>query len=238
MIFQFRVVTIADNGQEQVDEITSLQRTELKMETLGLTLAEGKSILSEIQRLVVEAQTAECVAAYRHCPDCGQPRLSKGHHDLPLRTVFGKVTVASPRLLHCDCRPHETKSFSPLAQVLPERTTPEMLFLETKWASLMSYGLTTELLQEVLPMDSPLHASTIREHVCSVAQRLEDEMGEEQWSFIEGCQRDWNQLPPPDGPLTVGIDGGYIRGRNKEGHFEVVAGKSLLAFRREAGEEE
>jgi hypothetical protein len=62
-------------------------------------------------------------------------------------------------------------------------------------------------------------------------------MGEEQWSFIEGCQRDWNQPPPPDGPLTVGIDGGYIRGRNKEGHFEVVAGKSLLAFRREAGEE-
>lgn len=238
MTFQIRVVAIADNGPGQVHDILSLQRTELKMETLGLTLAEGKSILSEIQRLVVEAQTAECVTAHRHCPDCGQPRLSKGHHDLPLRTVFGKVTVASPRLLHCDCRPHETKSFSPLAQVLPERTTPEMLFLETKWASLMSYGLTTELLQEVLPMDSPLHASTIREHVCSVAQRLEDEMGEEQWSFIEGCQQDWNQLPPPDGPLTVGIDGGYIRGRNKEGHFEVVAGKSLLAFRREAGEEE
>src|SRR6516225_4314343 len=73
---------------------------------------------------------------------------------------------------------------------------------------------------------------------CSVAQRLEDEMGEEQWSFIEGCQPEWNQLTPPDGPLTVGIDGGYIRGRNKEGHFEVIAGKSLLAFRREAGEEE
>ena len=84
MTFQIRVVAIADNGQGQVHDIMSLQRTELKMETLGLTLAEGKSILSEIQRLVVEAQTAECVAAYRHCPDCGQPRLSKGHHDLPL----------------------------------------------------------------------------------------------------------------------------------------------------------
>ena len=29
-----------------------------------------------------------------------------------------------------------------------------------------------------------------------------------------------------------------MRGRNKEGHFEVIAGKSLLAFRREAQEEE
>src|SRR6516225_1213385 len=238
MSFPIRVVAIADNGQEQVHDIRSLQRMELKMETLGLTLAEGKAILSAIQRVMVEQQTAHCVAAHRHCSDCGQQRHSKGHHDLPLRTVFGKVTIPSPRFVHCDCQPHETKSFSPLAQVLPERTTPELLFLETKWASLMSYGMTTELLQEVLPMDSPLHASTIREHVCSVAQRLENELGEEQWTFVEGCQRDCNQLPPPDGPLTVGIDGGYIRGRNQEGHCEVVAGKSLLAFRREGGEEE
>jgi len=238
MTFEIRVVAINDNGQEQIHNITSLQRTELKMETLGLTLAEGKTILSAVQHVIVEAQTSQCMAAYRQCSDCGQPRTGKGHHDLPLRTVFGKVTVASPRLLHCDCRPHDTKSFSPLAQVLPERTTPELLFLETKWASLMSYGLTTQLLEEVLPMDSPVYASTIREHVCSVAQRLENELGEEQWTFIEGCQRDWNQLPPPDGPLTVGIDGGYIRGCNKEGHFEVVAGKSLLAFRRDSGEEE
>ena len=177
MTFQIRVVAIADNGKGQVHDILSLQRTELKMETLGLALVEGKAILSAIQHVVVEAQTADCMAAHRQCSDCGQPRRSKGHHDLPLRTVFGKVTVASPRLLHCDCRPHETKSFSPLAQVLPERTTPEMSFLETKWASLMSYGLTTELLQEVLPMDSRVPASTIREHVCSVAHRLENELG-------------------------------------------------------------
>jgi hypothetical protein len=29
-----------------------------------------------------------------------------------------------------------------------------MLFLETKWSALMSYGVTADLLQEVLPMDS------------------------------------------------------------------------------------
>jgi hypothetical protein len=239
MTFQIRVVAIEDNGQEHVHELTSVQRAELKLETLGLTLAESKAILRDIQRVVVEQQTAEWMATHKRCPACGQLRHSKGHHDLPLRTVFGKITLASPRLLHCDCQPHETKSFSPLAEVLPERTTPELLFLETKWSSLMSYGLTADLLQEVLPTDSPLYASTIREHVCSVAERLESELGNEQVFFIEGCQRDWNQLPPPDGPLTVGIDGGYIRGRNKEGNFEVIAGKSLLAFRREAeGKEE
>jgi hypothetical protein len=238
MKFQIRVVAITDNGKEQAQEITLLQRTELKPETLGLTLEESKSILREIQRVVVEQQTAHCAAAHRHCSACGQPRRGRGSHTLTVRTVFGKITVPSPRLQHCNCQPHASKSFSPLAELLTERTTPEMLFLETKWSSLMSYGLTAELLQEVLPMDSALHASTIREHVCSVAQRLENELGEEQWSFIEGCQRDWNKLPAPDGPLTVGIDGAYVRGRNKEGHFEVIAGKSLLAFRREAAEEE
>jgi hypothetical protein len=42
-------------------------------------------------------------------------------------------------------------------------------------------------------------------------------------------------LPIPNGPLTVGIDGGYVRAQPKPGWFEVIAGKSLLAFTR--GEE-
>jgi hypothetical protein len=45
MNLQIRLVAIADNGQEQVHEIASLQRTKLQLETLGLTLAEGKTIL-------------------------------------------------------------------------------------------------------------------------------------------------------------------------------------------------
>jgi autotransporter-associated beta strand protein len=37
-------------------------------------------------------------------------------------------------------------------------------FLETKWASLMSYGMTSKLLQDVLPIDEPVNpfASTSR----------------------------------------------------------------------------
>jgi hypothetical protein len=70
-----------------------------------------------------------------------------------------------------------------------------------------------------------------------LAERLEDELGDEQVSFIEGCPRDWGELPTPDGPLTVGIDGGYVKAQGAEqGWFEVIAGKSILAFRR--GEEQ
>jgi len=64
-----------------------------------------------------------------------------------------------------------------------------------------------------------------------VAERLESELGDEQPFFIEGCQRDWNALPRPDGPLTVGIDGGYVHARDgdnrKAGWFELIVGKSV-----------
>jgi hypothetical protein len=56
--------------------------------------------------------------------------------------------------------------------------------------------------------------------------------------FIAGCPRDWGHLPIPDGPLTVGIDGGYVRDwAEKQRQFEVIVGKSILAFTREDAED-
>ena len=84
------------------------------------------------------------------------------------------------------------------------------------------------------PISEPLQPVTIRNHVLKLAERLEDELGEEHASFIEGCPRDWGELSIPDGPLTVGIDGGYVKAQGMEqGVFEVIAGKSILAFRRD-----
>ncbi len=37
--------------------------------------------------------------------------------------------------------------------------------------------------------------------------------------------------------MTVGIDGGYVRAAHKEGCFEVIVGKSVVAFRRAEGEQ-
>jgi hypothetical protein len=169
------------------------------------------------------------------CPHCGKARRSKGVHHTVFRTVFGLLPVESPRLSQCLCQPHTTTSFSPLAALMPERTTPDLLYLETKWAALMSYGLTVKLLQDVLPIDEPLHAVTIRNHVITLAQRLEGALGEDQWSFIAQCPAEVVALPLSHGPLTIGIDGGYVKAQGKRGCFGVIAGKSLLVFHR--GEE-
>ena len=120
-----------------------------------------------------------------------------------------------------------------MAQVFPERSTPERPYLETLFASLLSYGATTKLLTELLPLDEELNAVTIRNHLLKVAERSEAELEPEQVSFIEGCPAAWAGLPIPNGPLTIGIDGGFVRNQRDKGWFEVIAGKSVLEFRRD-----
>jgi len=215
-----------------------IERTAVEMETLGLTLAEGKLILKNIQEGVVREQIHDDLARRRHCPDCGKVRHSKGHHDITIRTLFGNLELQSPRLEHCRCQPHEEKTFSPLQTVLPEHVSPEMLYLEVKWSSLLPYEVGCDLLHEVLPVNEKLSAVTIRNHLFEVAERLEKKLGDERPSLIEGCEQDWEQLPIPDGPLTVGLDGGFVHARHKRGCFEVIAGKSVLEFKRDEPEAE
>jgi hypothetical protein len=132
-----------------------VERQDLTPETFGLSLAEGKAILQALQEVVVEWQMRAYLQQHRACPHCGKGRQSKGAHHTVFGTVFGALPIDSSRLYHCPCQPHTTTSFSPLVVLLPERTTPDLLYPETKWAALMSYGLTVRLLQDVCPSTSP-----------------------------------------------------------------------------------
>jgi hypothetical protein len=228
------VVIESDEGTtETIENIINLERGDLHPEDLGLTLAEARTLLQNMQRTMVEQQVAQYLEREGLCHQCGKKRQRKGAHSLVYRTLFGKLRLRSVRLFHCACQPHPTRSFSPLAQLLSERTAPELLYLESKFASLISYGLTVDLLQEVLPIGQEINAATIRNNMHTVAQRIEDELGEERIFFIDGCERDWGQLPRPDLPLTVGLDGGYVHSctqrSRKHGWFEVIAGKSVTA---------
>ena len=42
MIYKIQVVTVSQGGCQETLEIACVERTDLKPETLGLTLAEGK----------------------------------------------------------------------------------------------------------------------------------------------------------------------------------------------------
>ena len=219
MRFRLQLITVDEDGSERVHSVGELERdSTLRLETTGLTLAEGKQILKHLQEVVVEEQVEACVIQHRHCAICSKPLSTKGHHQIKLQTVFGNLQIRSPRLRCCPCSEGDrTKSFSPLAQVLTERSTPERLYLETLFASLLSYGATTKLLTELLPLDEELNAVTIRNHLLEVAERSEAELEPEQVSFIEGCPAAWAGLPIPNGPLTIGIDGGFVRDQRDKG---------------------
>jgi hypothetical protein len=71
-----------------------------------------------------------------------------------------------------------------LAAVLPDRTTPELAYLQARFAGLISYGMSAKLLGELLPLGRRLHPTVVRRWTHTVAQRLENELGDERWSYI------------------------------------------------------
>lgn len=225
MIIQ--IIMETETGQ-RTQKVARLERPDACLENIGLTLAESKQLLSTLQARMVEEQITEYLDRQRRCMQCGEIRAHKGTHDLTFQTLFGNLKLKSPRWKHCGCNPHEVKTFSPLAELLTEHVSPERLYLETKWGSLIAFQPAANLLEDTLPIAETVSANTVRNHLHHVAQRAEDELGEERVSFIEGCARDWGRLPRPPAPITVGIDGGYVRQwEDKKAHFEVIVGKSI-----------
>jgi len=220
-----------DDTPAVVHEVFALARGALASDTLGLHLDEAKDLLCAVQSAIVEEQVRGALAAQVACPDCGKARRHKDAREIVVRSLFGTLRLSSPRWWHCSCAIHQTRTFSPLAALIAERTTPELQYLEAKFAGLVSYGLSAKLLAEILPLGRPLHAIAVRLHAQAVAQRLEDELGDERWSFIDGCPATWKDLPRPDLPLVVGLDGGYVHSSEqrsrRNGWFEVIAGKSM-----------
>src|SRR5438270_1716185 len=227
--FKLQLVVVADDDEQVcVDEIVLLNKEHERLEHLGLTLAEAKALLLAVQRQVLSQQIAAFLAARVACPSCGRARGSKDHKTIIFRTLFGQLELASPRLRRCSCQDSGQASSSPLVELLPEHTAPELSYLEAKWASLVSYGLTVQALQDFLPVDAQLNAATVRRHTLRVARRLESELGPEPRFPLDGCPIECASLPAPPAPITVGIDGGYVRHwERKQTHFVAIVGESV-----------
>ena len=95
---QIRVqVTLVEGDQNEVYELGSFERGGLQLETLGLTLEEGKDVLHALQAVLIEQQVSRQLEGVRPCPECGVQRRVKGRHHVLLHTVYGDVPVHSPR---------------------------------------------------------------------------------------------------------------------------------------------
>src|ERR687883_204255 len=90
MALQFKlqlVVMTDDHEQVSVDELVVLNKDYQRLEQLGLTLAEAKALLLELQRQVLSRQIAAFLASRTRCASCG----SKDHKTILFRTLFGKL---------------------------------------------------------------------------------------------------------------------------------------------------
>jgi hypothetical protein len=234
MSVRVEVICVNADGGEQRREVLSIEPRELAMETLGMNLKEGKALLAGVQDFVVAQQVHDDLERRRTCPHCRQRYTSKASGSTPVSTVFGRVKVPNPRWNRCACQREGPKTFHPTRTWLNGQTSPEMLYLETRWASLIPFARVADLLKEVLPVADSANQETVRTHLYATAERIEQELGDErQLNLFEGSEEDWEQQPIPDGPITVGLDGGYVRAAHKQGWFEVIAGKSVVTFRRD-----
>src|SRR3954468_9109950 len=228
---QVRIVT-DDETVLSEDVIACFDKGDDQLEEVGLSLEQARTRLPGAQTSLVAAQAASFLARHRCCELCGRHLQSKGRCRLLFRTAFGTIPLVSPRLHRCACQPAASKTFSPLTALFTEHTAPELLYLETRWASLMSFGLTAGLLKDVLPVDTRTNAASIRNHLHKVALRQEAELGDERPRIVEGDPAGGKELPVPEGPIVVGIAGAYLRNWHDKGKkFEVIVGKSVPEVR-------
>jgi hypothetical protein len=117
-------------GEVETIEVGRLARppSGLAAEEFGLTLAEGKDLLGEPGRLILQTQIEEFITCARVCGDCLKLRPLRDWRTRKVQTLFGPITVDAPRIRVCSCRSGANfvdVSQSPLAELLPDRCTPE-----------------------------------------------------------------------------------------------------------------
>src|SRR5260221_5546390 len=177
MKVRVQFVCLNADGAEQRRQVVMIARRDLAMATLGMNLTESKALLACVQDFVVAQQVREDLEQRRACPHCRRRYTSKDSGNTSVSTVFGRVEVPNPRWNRCACQTEGPLTFRPMRTWLNGQTSPEMLYLETKWASLIPFARAADLLKEVLPLGDLVNAETVRNHLQLTAERIEPELG-------------------------------------------------------------
>jgi hypothetical protein len=212
-----------------VIDVATLERTELSIDTFGLSIDDAKTILAGVQDAVVVEQCAAALTSVSACEQCGRRFAHKDDRTFTVCSLYGKVTIPSPRWWTCRCNCGVRRAFSPLKGLLAERCTPELGIVEAKLAAHMSFDHAAQLLGDLMPLGRRVYGTEIRARVHAIAQRLDDDItGDNEYAEMDGSQRALGRLPVPDMALVVTIDGGYVHSTEqtsrRDGWFQAVCG--------------
>ena len=104
----------------------------------------------------------EFITCARVCGDCLNFRPLRDRRTRKVQTLFGTITVDAPRIRVCSCGAGSgfvDVSQSPLAELLPDRCTPELRRLQAELSARHSYREAARLLERLLPCGSVNHAT-------------------------------------------------------------------------------
>ena len=203
MKWRVMVELIGGDGSVCTHEIGSggSNTGEYSAAVVGLTLADGKRILAALQHNLVRAQAEEYCRQRRVCSHCRSQRRLKDVRARRLSSLFGTVEVRAPRFLPCRCAVTRQHILNPVAEIMPDRCTPEYECVIAKMGSLLPYRRARTLLSDFLPLGEGPAVETSRRRTMRVGARLE------QLAVAR-------QLPAPAAEaktIALSIDGGHVR---------------------------
>jgi hypothetical protein len=118
----------------------------------------------------------------------------------------------------------------PLSKALTRRVTPELEYLQAKWAVHLPYRQATNMLKEVLPLDKGISFIGIRNRILDLGKQLDADI-----------ERDIAQLPQSVADeqvrecshvAAVSVDSAWLRncdpGRDPGRHVNIVAGRATF----------
>jgi hypothetical protein len=126
MEWTLRLVGTEMDGQSRSFDVMEIGRPDglSDIANLGLTLAEAKQLLGQVQQEVVAAQTRHHAMFRPDCQSCGGRCHMKGWRRHRLATLFGEARVERPRVVRAGRGCGETEGSWPSHRRSPPRTEP------------------------------------------------------------------------------------------------------------------
>jgi hypothetical protein len=209
MEWTLRLVGTGIDGQSRSFDVMAIRRPDGfgDIASLGLTLAEAKLLLVQVQQEVVAEQAHHHATLRSDCQACGRQCHVKDWRWHRIATLFGEVRVKLPRLVcaHCGCG---GKGVSWPSHC---RSTPEFDQLRARLSALMPYRVAADVMLHLLPIDAGKSPETLRSHTLLIGKRLVDAMAEKPSAAASA--------------ITISLDSSFIRSRDDgERHLEVRVG--------------
>jgi hypothetical protein len=102
-----RAQLVTDWGEVTEVDVAEFSRPAraLNADTLGLSLTDGKALLNRVQQTIASAQAEELCELHRVCRRCHRWNPVKDYRLRKIDTIFGTVSLRSPRIISCPCEP-------------------------------------------------------------------------------------------------------------------------------------